>query len=141
MLNSDNAILAKARRFMPILDWGRSYNRDMATNDLVAAVIVTIMLIPQSLKDPLRGVPLLAMRLLICRQDLLDHRQERIQLRGSTRRSPVTRRLRMRQHFLQRLPVQAVLRTRLPLTDLARQHATANLRPLLHVREHPSLAV
>ncbi|MCB1419331.1 MAG: sulfate permease [Notoacmeibacter sp.] len=58
MLNSDNAILAKARRFMPILDWGRSYNRDMATNDLVAAVIVTIMLIPQSLAYALlAGLP------------------------------------------------------------------------------------
>ncbi|MCB1383775.1 MAG: sulfate permease [Notoacmeibacter sp.] len=58
MLNSDNAVLARARRFMPILDWGRSYNRDMATNDLVAAVIVTIMLIPQSLAYALlAGLP------------------------------------------------------------------------------------
>ncbi|OWU86113.1 sulfate:proton symporter [Oceanicola sp. 22II-s10i] len=51
--------LAKAaRRYLPILDWGRSYDRDTLTNDLVAAVIVTIMLIPQSLAYALlAGLP------------------------------------------------------------------------------------
>lgn len=45
-------------RFFPILQWGRSYNRDTLTSDLVAAVIVTIMLIPQSLAYALlAGLP------------------------------------------------------------------------------------
>ncbi|MCV2882007.1 SulP family inorganic anion transporter [Actibacterium sp. XHP0104] len=46
------------KRYLPILDWGRHYSRDTLTNDLVAAVIVTIMLIPQSLAYALlAGLP------------------------------------------------------------------------------------
>ena len=46
------------RRYLPILTWGRTYDRDALTNDLVAAVIVTIMLIPQSLAYALlAGLP------------------------------------------------------------------------------------
>ena len=45
-------------RYLPPLDWGRSYTRDTLTSDLVAAVIVTIMLIPQSLAYALlAGLP------------------------------------------------------------------------------------
>lgn len=45
-------------RYLPILDWGRTYNGSVLTNDLVAAVIVTIMLIPQSLAYALlAGLP------------------------------------------------------------------------------------
>ena len=45
-------------RYFPPLDWGRSYSRATLTNDLVAAVIVTIMLIPQSLAYALlAGLP------------------------------------------------------------------------------------
>lgn len=45
-------------QYMPILQWGRTYDRDQATSDLVAAVIVTIMLIPQSLAYALlAGLP------------------------------------------------------------------------------------
>ena len=36
-------------QYLPILDWGRRYDRSQFTGDMVAAVIVTIMLIPQSL--------------------------------------------------------------------------------------------
>lgn len=44
--------------FLPILDWGRAYDRPTFTSDLVAAVIVTIMLIPQSLAYALlAGLP------------------------------------------------------------------------------------
>ena len=47
-----------SRRYMPILDWGRRYDGNALTNDLVAAVIVTIMLIPQSLAYALlAGLP------------------------------------------------------------------------------------
>lgn len=43
---------------LPILDWGRCYDRQTLTSDLVAAVIVTIMLIPQSLAYALlAGLP------------------------------------------------------------------------------------
>lgn len=43
---------------LPILQWGRGYDRQTLTNDLVAAVIVTIMLIPQSLAYALlAGLP------------------------------------------------------------------------------------
>ena len=45
-------------KFFPILTWGRSYSRQTLENDLVAAVIVTIMLIPQSLAYALlAGLP------------------------------------------------------------------------------------
>jgi SulP family sulfate permease len=45
-------------RYFPPLDWGRSYTRDTLTSDLMAAVIVTIMLIPQSLAYALlAGLP------------------------------------------------------------------------------------
>ena len=43
---------------MPILDWGRRYGRAELSGDLLAAVIVTIMLIPQSLAYALlAGLP------------------------------------------------------------------------------------
>lgn len=45
-------------RYVPVFDWGRSYDRHALANDLVAAVIVTIMLIPQSLAYALlAGLP------------------------------------------------------------------------------------
>lgn len=45
-------------RYFPILDWGRQYNKTTLTNDGVAAIIVTIMLIPQSLAYAmLAGLP------------------------------------------------------------------------------------
>lgn len=51
-------IAATLRRFLPIMEWGRTYNSTVLTNDLVAAAIVTIMLIPQSLAYAmLAGLP------------------------------------------------------------------------------------
>jgi sulfate permease, SulP family len=45
-------------RFFPIVTWARSYSRATLTNDLVAAAIVTIMLVPQSLAYALlAGLP------------------------------------------------------------------------------------
>ncbi|MFW8636466.1 SulP family inorganic anion transporter [Cribrihabitans pelagius] len=45
-------------QYLPILDWGRRYGRAEFTGDAVAAVIVTIMLIPQSLAYALlAGLP------------------------------------------------------------------------------------
>lgn len=46
------------KRYLPILFWAKTYNRHTATSDLVAALIVTIMLIPQSLAYALlAGLP------------------------------------------------------------------------------------
>jgi SulP family sulfate permease len=46
------------RSYLPILDWGAAYSRRTLGNDLVAALIVTIMLIPQSLAYALlAGLP------------------------------------------------------------------------------------
>lgn len=46
------------RRYLPILEWGRRYDRSALSNDMIAAVIVTIMLIPQSLAYALlAGLP------------------------------------------------------------------------------------
>ena len=46
------------RRWLPCLDWGRRYNRASAAQDGLAALIVTLMLIPQSLAYAmLAGLP------------------------------------------------------------------------------------
>ncbi|KAF0677187.1 SulP family inorganic anion transporter [Profundibacterium mesophilum] len=51
-------ILSSLSRHLPILDWGRHYDRTALSGDLLAAVIVTIMLIPQSLAYALlAGMP------------------------------------------------------------------------------------
>jgi len=51
-------MLNHLRGYFPILDWGRSYDRNAFSNDMIAAVIVTIMLIPQSLAYALlAGLP------------------------------------------------------------------------------------
>ncbi len=48
----------KLSRYLPILDWGRDYRAETLVSDLVAATIVTIMLIPQSLAYALlAGLP------------------------------------------------------------------------------------
>ncbi len=50
--------MARPRRYLPVLDWGRRYDRGALGADLFAAVIVTIMLIPQSLAYAmLAGLP------------------------------------------------------------------------------------
>ncbi len=46
------------RKYLPILDWGAKYNRGTFTNDVIVALIVTMMLIPQSLAYALlAGLP------------------------------------------------------------------------------------
>ncbi len=57
-MSSQSALIDRLARVMPVFDWGRRYDRDAFGNDLVAAVIVTIMLIPQSLAYALlAGLP------------------------------------------------------------------------------------
>ncbi len=63
----DGGLMARAARpanllrllpSLPILEWGRRYDRDTLVSDLVAAIIVTMMLIPQSLAYALlAGLP------------------------------------------------------------------------------------
>jgi SulP family sulfate permease len=44
--------------YLPILDWGAKYNKQTAINDLVVSLIVSIMLVPQSLAyAQLAGLP------------------------------------------------------------------------------------
>lgn len=51
-------MMSSLRRYLPILEWGRSYRGETLGQDLTAAVIVTIMLIPQSLAYALlAGLP------------------------------------------------------------------------------------
>jgi sulfate permease, SulP family len=51
-------VRGRMARYFPPLQWGREYSRATALNDAVAAVIVTIMLIPQSLAYAmLAGLP------------------------------------------------------------------------------------
>ena len=58
MADTSRARIGALTRYLPILDWGRRYDRAAATSDLVAAAIVTIMLIPQSLAYALlAGLP------------------------------------------------------------------------------------
>src|SRR3990167_342025 len=50
--------LKPLRAYFPILDWGKTYDRAALSGDLMAALIVTIMLIPQSLAYALlAGLP------------------------------------------------------------------------------------
>lgn len=45
-------------RYFPVLDWGRTYDRGILASDMMAALVVTIMLIPQSLAYAmLAGLP------------------------------------------------------------------------------------
>ena len=55
---STNRVPGWLRRYLPILEWGAAYSRRTFTNDLVVALIVTLMLIPQSLAYAmLAGLP------------------------------------------------------------------------------------
>lgn len=46
------------QRYIPVLQWGKGYHLDTFFSDLIAAIIVTVMLIPQSLAYALiAGVP------------------------------------------------------------------------------------
>ncbi|MGJ8528442.1 SulP family inorganic anion transporter [Maritalea sp.] len=60
MIQRDQIVSQFTKRLkkLPIFDWGKTYNGETLTSDLVAAIIVTIMLIPQSLAYALlAGLP------------------------------------------------------------------------------------
>jgi SulP family sulfate permease len=51
-------LTSRLQRYLPILEWGRAYNGQALASDGLAAVIVTVMLIPQSLAYALlAGLP------------------------------------------------------------------------------------
>jgi SulP family sulfate permease len=57
-MNRSRITAAQFKQYFPILTWAKDYNRDTASSDILAAVIVTIMLIPQSLAYALlAGLP------------------------------------------------------------------------------------
>ena len=48
----------KLKNYFPIFEWGVNYNKLTFSNDIMAALIVTIMLVPQSLAYAmLAGLP------------------------------------------------------------------------------------
>ena len=47
--NENNGVFSVLKSYLPILEWGPKYNKKTFANDLVVALIVTMMLIPQSL--------------------------------------------------------------------------------------------
>ncbi|MEX2130609.1 MAG: sulfate permease, partial [Pseudohongiellaceae bacterium] len=50
--------MSKLTHYLPVLGWGRRYQRNQLSDDLLAAVIVAVMLIPQSLAYAmLAGLP------------------------------------------------------------------------------------
>ncbi len=48
-MNDSRSVSTLLRRYLPILEWGSTYNGKTCANDLIVAAIVTVMLIPQSL--------------------------------------------------------------------------------------------
>lgn len=48
----------KIKSYLPVTDWGKRYSRELFTLDLTAAIIVTLMLVPQALAySILSGLP------------------------------------------------------------------------------------
>ena len=103
---------------------------DIAANrDLTAQVAV---LVPQTLEDPPRRVPLLARRrrIRITRQDLVDHPDKRTKPGPPPRQpTPIPGRLRMREHLLERPPANPVLTTDRSLRNALHEHLAPNLTP------------
>lgn len=53
-----NILLQRFARYLPVLRWGRHYRRDQAIHDVMAALTVTLMLVPQALAYAiLAGLP------------------------------------------------------------------------------------
>ncbi|HWR75049.1 MAG TPA: SulP family inorganic anion transporter, partial [Bacteroidales bacterium] len=53
-----SSLLGVLKGYLPILDWGAKYNSKTFSNDMIVALIVTMMLIPQSLAYAiLAGLP------------------------------------------------------------------------------------
>ena len=56
--NGKSSLTEIFKGYFPILDWGSNYNKKTFSNDMIVALIVTMMLIPQSLAYAiLAGLP------------------------------------------------------------------------------------
>src|SRR6056297_1643113 len=94
-------------------------------------------LVAQPLEDPPHRVPLLARRLQVRAQDLVDEADMRLQLRPAHRdRAPVARRLRMARHLRDRAAVDPEPPRRLPVAQAVTEHRQPNPSVELHP-EHP----
>ena len=92
---------------------------------------------PQPLENPLGRVPLLRRRAPVRRQDRVDHRHQRPQLRLLRWFAPlITRRNRKPAHLGDRVPAQPEHPRRLPPAVPLNQHIPANRRINLHLK-HP----
>ena len=101
---------------------------------LAAGVAV---LVTEAFKDPTGGVLLLRRSLAVVLEDLPDHRQEGLELGlRPMLRLPVSRRLVVGEHLLERVPANPVLGNRRPLAEGSCQHLTPYLAPDLHVAVH-----
>jgi hypothetical protein len=84
------------------------------------------MFIAEPLEDPPGRMPLLRWCLPVSFQQLMDGRQEPLQLGlGPGLAQTVARRLRLGKDLLQRLPTKTILLNRRAATQLARQYALA----------------
>ena len=96
------------------------------------------LLVPQPIEDPLGGVALLAVDLLVILHDLVDDPRKRADLGlGPFLALPVARWLAVGQHLAQRVPVNPELPENTAFAVTLDQYPSSNLRPLFHVRVHP----
>ena len=57
-MKTPSSMYGRIKQYVPMLEWASVYNSNTFTSDAVAAIIVTIMLIPQSLAYALlAGLP------------------------------------------------------------------------------------
>ena len=95
------------------------------------------VLVAEAFEDPTGSVLLLRRCLAVVLEDLPDHWQEGLELGlRPMLRLPVSRRLVVGQHLLERVPANPVLGDRRPLAQGAGQHFTAYLAPDLHGAMH-----
>ena len=114
---------------------------DIVLHDRVAAR--EPVLVPQTLEDPMRRVPLLARnrRIGVRLQDRVDDAGEALQLRTPHRLGPpIPRRRRVAQHLLHRPTVDTEPPRRLPVAQTLLDNRQPNRRIELHAVHPPPLA-
>jgi len=105
-------------------------------DDRVAAVVVVYG--TQSVEDAFGGVTLLAGRVPVLLENLMDDRQEWLQLPlGAGLGLPIAWRLTVLQDLRKRVPMQAILLAGPSFAELFGEYASSDLGPKLHVGVHP----
>src|SRR5512135_1557631 len=96
------------------------------------------VLVAEPLEDALGGVPLLPGGLAVILEDLMEDRQQGVELGPRAGRGPaIARRLGMAEDLGERVPVDVVLTASRSLAQAVDEDATADLGPVLHVGKHP----